>query len=74
LSEQFHSEVALGGDAEGVGDAVEEGEHGGDVDGFGDLGLGPAVVAELLDVFVGGAIGGLGDLGDVVEESALGGG
>ena len=67
-------EVAHGGYAEGIGDAVEEGEHGGDVDGFRDLGFGPAVVAKGLDILGCRPVGGFCDLGDVVEEGALGGG
>ena len=54
-------EVVHGGDAEGVGYPVEEGEHCGDVDGFGDLVFGPFGVAQFLDVGGGGAGSGFGD-------------
>jgi len=64
-------EVVLRGDAEGVGDAVEEREHGGDVNGFGDLIFGPARLAQLLDVLGGRAIGRLGDQFDIVQQAAL---
>ena len=64
-------EISLRLDPEGVRDAIEECEHRRDVDGLGNLRLGPAVVAKGLHVFGCGAIGGLGHLGDVVQERPL---
>src|SRR5579859_1192600 len=67
LSHSIHFQIALRGNAEGVGYAVEEGEHRCDVDGFGNLGLSPTVLAQDLYVFRSRAIGCLGHLSDVVE-------
>ena len=57
--------------AEGIGDAIEEGEHGGDVDGLGDLVFGPAGSAKLFDIFGGGTVGGFRDELHVVQQDAL---
>jgi hypothetical protein len=61
----------LWGNAEGVRDAVEEGEHGGDVNSFGDLVFFPACDAQLLDIFRSGAVGSFGDEVNVIEQGAL---
>ena len=69
----IEGEEALGGEAEGVCDAVEGGEEGDEVDGFGDLGFGPAGEGEGFDI---GAVDGLRILIDLVgegEKGALGG-
>ncbi|MGB8653973.1 MAG: hypothetical protein WCD23_05595 [Candidatus Acidiferrales bacterium] len=58
--------------AEGVGNAIEEGEHRGDVDGFGDLIFGPAGVAQFLDIGVRGPVGIYRDFLDVIEKRAFG--
>ena len=50
LAQLSRSEVIHGGNAEGVRDAVEKCEHGDDVDGLGDLLVGPAKAAKLLRV------------------------
>ena len=57
--------------AEGIGDAIEEGEHGGDVDGLGDLVFGPAHGAEFFDIFGGGTVGRFRDELHVVQKDAL---
>ncbi len=67
-----HFKIALRGDAEGVGYAVEEGEHCRDVDRFSDLGLSPTALAQKLYIFRGCAIGCLGHLGDVFEQCPVG--
>jgi hypothetical protein len=64
-------EVVLRGNAESIGDAIEEGEHGDDVDGLSDLVLGPADGAKLCDIFDGGTVGGFGDELGVVQQSVL---
>ena len=46
-------EIVLGWDSERVGNAVKEGDHGSDIDRFGNLILGPAEIAQPLHVFVG---------------------
>jgi hypothetical protein len=62
----------LRGNAEGVGYAVEEGEHCRDVDRLGDLGLSPTVLAQELYIIRGCAIGCFGHLGDVFEQCPVG--
>jgi hypothetical protein len=64
-------EVVLRGNAEGIGDAIEEGEHGDDVDGLGDLVFGPAGGAKFFDIFGSGTVGGFGDELGVVQQGAL---
>jgi hypothetical protein len=64
-------EVVLRGNAEGIRDAIEEGEHGDDVDGLSDLVFGPAGGSKFFDIFGGGAVGGFGDELGVVQQSAL---
>jgi hypothetical protein len=66
-----HFKIALGRDAEGVGYAVEEGEHCCDVDRFGNLGLGPTALAQELHILGGCAVGCLGHLGDVFEQGPV---
>ena len=73
LRRQFpRLQILLRANPEGVGYAVEEGEHGGDIDGFGDLILTPPCVANFLDIFAGGARSGVRHLFYVVEQRALG--
>jgi len=64
-------EVVLRGNAEGIGDAIEEGEHGDDVDGLSDLVFGPAGGTKFSDIFGSGTVGGFGDELGVVQQSAL---
>jgi hypothetical protein len=64
-------EVVLRGNAEGIGDAIEEGEQGDDVHGLSDLVFGPAGGAKFFDIFGGGTVGGFGDELGVVQQSAL---
>ena len=66
-----HLEIALRQNAEGVCHAIKEGEHRRDVDRLGNLGLGPTVLAQVLYIFRGGAIGRLGHLGDIVEQRTM---
>jgi hypothetical protein len=73
LRRQFpRLQILLRANPEGVGYAVEEGEHSGDIDGFGDLILTPPCVANFLDIFAGGARSGVRHLFYVVEQRALG--
>jgi hypothetical protein len=65
-------QIILRRNAEGIGDAIEEGEHRGDVDGFRDLILFPSGVAQFLDVIRGGTAGGFGDELHVIEQNPLG--
>jgi hypothetical protein len=65
------SEVVLRRDTEGVGDAIEKGEHRGDVDGFCDLVFCPACVTKFLNILGGRAVGSVGDQLDIVQQSAL---
>jgi hypothetical protein len=65
------AEVVLRGNAEGIGDAIEEGEHGDDVDGLSDLVFAPAGAAKFCDIFGSGTVGGFGDELGVVQQSAL---
>ena len=58
-------------DTEGVRHAIEKGKQRGDVYRFGDLRLAPAVMAQDLHVFRGGAIRRLGHLGDIFEQRAV---
>jgi hypothetical protein len=60
-------EIVLRRHSEGVGDAVEEGEHGRDVDCLGDLVFGPALATEFLYIFGRGAIRRFGNLLNVFE-------
>jgi hypothetical protein len=64
-------EVVLRGNAEGIGDAIEEGEHGDDVDGLSDLVFGPAGGAKFFDISGGRTVGGFGNEPGVVQQSAL---
>jgi hypothetical protein len=57
--------------AEGVGHAIEEGEHGGDIDRLRNLIFSPTGVAEFLDVSMSGAGCGMGDDFDVIQKRAL---
>jgi hypothetical protein len=66
-------EVILRGNAEGVGDAIEERKHRGDVHRFSDLIFGPTCIAHFLNVGVRRARGGVGDKFDVGQQGALGG-
>jgi hypothetical protein len=56
---------------EGIRHAIEKGKQRGDVDGFGNLGLTPTVMAQDLHVFRGGAIRCLGHLGDIFQQGAV---
>ena len=64
-------EVILRRYSKRIGDAIEEGEHSNDVDGFRDLVFGPAGGAKFFDIFGGGTIGGFGDELGVVQQNAL---
>jgi hypothetical protein len=71
LRHLIHLEIALWSYSEGIRDPIEEGEHRGDIDSFSDLWLGPSMIPEALNVFVGGAIRRLRHLGDVVKQRTL---
>ena len=51
LRHLIHFKIALRRDSEGVRNPIEEREHRGDVDGFGDLRLRPAMIPQLLHIF-----------------------
>ena len=60
-------------DIEGIGKAHEEVEQCAVIDGFGDLGVGPADLTEPLDLLIGDAIGVPGQgLDELQKESMLG--
>ena len=65
-------EIVLRRHSEGVGHAIEESEHGDDVNGFGDLVFAPAMIAKLLNIIGRGAVRRLGDELGVVQQRALG--
>jgi hypothetical protein len=54
-----------------IGDAIEEGEHGSNVNGFGDLVFCPSCRAQLFDVFGRRTVGGFRDELRVVQQGAL---
>src|SRR5215472_12173874 len=58
-------------DVEGVGESNEEVEQGGVVGGLGDLLVGPAVVTQLLHLFVRDLVSRAGDRGYELEEQTL---
>ena len=62
----------MGRNSEGVGDAIEEGEHCCYIDGFRNLRLGPAMLMERLYVLGGGPISGFGDLLYIFEQRTVG--
>ncbi len=64
-------QIVLWRNAEGVGNAIEECEHRGDVYRFGNLILCPSGIAQLLHIFVSGTISGAGDDLDVIHQRAL---
>ncbi len=68
----IHFEVTLRRDSECVCHAIEESKHGGDVDGLGDLRLGPAMIAKQLHVFCCRTIGRLSHLGYIIQQGAIG--
>ena len=65
-------EIVLRRDAEGVGDAVEEGEEGRDVDSLGDLFFFPACRSEFIDILDGGAISSVRDELYIVHQGEFG--
>jgi len=65
-------EIVLRRDAEGVGDAVEEGEQGGDIDGLRNLFFFPACCPEFVDILGGGTVGGIRDEFYIVQQSEFG--
>jgi len=65
--EQFHGLA----DVEGVGKAHEEVEERAVVNGFGDLGVGPAGLAKPLDLLVGNAIRVPGERLDEFQEQSM---
>jgi hypothetical protein len=71
LGHGIHFEITLGRNAKGIGYTIEEGKHGGNIHSLCDLWLAPAMIAETLHVFRGGAVSGLCHPGDVFQESAL---
>src|SRR5260370_40114315 len=64
-------EIVLGGNAEGVGDAIEEGEQCRDVHGLCNLRFLPARRPEFLNILGGGAVSGMGNEFHVFHEDAL---
>jgi hypothetical protein len=65
-------EVVLRSNAECVCDAIEEGEQGCDVYGFGNLSFFPSREAQLLDIVGGGPVSSLGNQFHIVQQGALG--
>ena len=63
--------IVLRRDAEGIRDAIEEGEHRRDIDGFGNLLFFPAGYSKLFDIFRGSAVSRFGNQFHVVHENAL---
>jgi hypothetical protein len=67
-------QIILRGNAKGVGNAIKKCEHGRDVNGLRDLIFFPACFSQLLNIFRAGAMSGIGDLLDVVQQESLRGG
>ena len=66
-----HLQITLRRNAERVCYAVEEGEHGRDVDRFGNLRFSPTLLAQDLHIFRGRTIRRLGHLGDIFEQRTM---
>jgi hypothetical protein len=66
-----HLQIALRRNTEGVRHPIEEGEHGCDVNRFGDLRIRPTVLAQDFHIFRGRAVGRLGHPGDIFEQCAV---
>jgi len=64
-------QVVLWWNSECIRNTIEKGKHRRDVNGFCNLRLGPAQVAQPLHVFVSGAIGSFRHLADVLQQPAL---
>jgi len=73
LRKPIHFEVTLRCNPESVSHAIEERKHRRDVDRLCNLRLSPTMIAQLLHIFIGGAVGRFSHLGDVFEEHPLGG-
>jgi hypothetical protein len=71
LSHCVHFKVALWRNAEGIGDTIEEREHGSDIHRFGYLRFSPTVITKDLHVLWRRSVCCFGDLGDVVEQRSL---
>jgi hypothetical protein len=65
------AEVILRRDAERIGDTIEKCKHCGDVDGFCDLFFFPACYSKFLNILGRGAISGVSDQLDVIQQGAL---
>jgi len=65
------SKIILRRHAERIGYAIEEREHGDDVDSFRDLVFGPARGTKLFHIFGGGTVGGFGNELGVIQQGAL---
>lgn len=68
----IHFQVILRRNPERIRHTIEESEHRGDVDRFGDLRFGPAKVAQLLHILVRRAIRCFRNLGHVLKQPSLG--
>jgi hypothetical protein len=72
LWRQFSSfQIILRRHAKRIGDAIEEGEHRGNVHRFGNLIFSPSEIPQALNIFVSRTICGVGDQLDVIEQAAL---
>jgi hypothetical protein len=66
-----HLKIILRWNAESVCDPIEKCEHRSDVNRLGDLVFFPAEISKLLNIISSGAISGIGDDLDVIQQSAL---
>src|SRR5579862_8775637 len=71
LRHRVQFKIPLWRNSEGVRDAIEKCEHRRDIDSFGNLRIGPAVLTKRLHVFGGCAIGGFGHLRHIVQKRTL---
>src|SRR5579863_613381 len=71
LGRGVHFKISLRRNTECIRHPIEKSEHGRDVDGLGNLRLGPSVIAQLLHVLGSGAIRSFRHLCHVVQQRAL---
>jgi hypothetical protein len=73
FGEPIHFQITLRSDSKRVGHSIEKGKHRCDVDRFSDLRFGPTVIAQLLHVLIGSAIGRFCHLGHVFKQCPFSG-
>ena len=71
LGHRIHFEIPLWRDSKSICHAIEKREHRRDVHRLGDLWFGPAVIAQGLHIFIGGAIRRLCHSSDILKQGAL---